>query len=103
MEELRRPHSPVDILVGINFASLHPTVVDIQGDLRLLRSRFGEGWVLDGRHPLVKTKSKGATMSALAHKLCHVRVVEVTEHPRAVPTGISEPAKINYLKKHDFF
>lgn len=103
LEELRRPNGPVDILVGINFASLHPTVVDIKGDLRLLRSRFGKGWVLDGRHPSVKTKSKGATMSALAHKLCHARVVEVIEHPLTVPTEISELEKINYLKKHDFF
>ena len=56
LDELRRPDGTVDVLVGINMASLHPTVVDITGDLRLLKSRFGKGWVIDGRHPSIEKK-----------------------------------------------
>ena len=103
LDELRRPDGNVDVLVGINVASLHPTVVDLAGNLRLLKSRFGKGWVLDGTHPSIETKGRGATMSALAHKVCYARVIEVVELPPASPSNCSEFEKFNHVKKCSFF
>ena len=51
--KLKRLFGAVDILVGINFASLHSTVPEntyINGELCLLKSMFGSGWVWNGRH-----------------------------------------------------
>ena len=52
--KLNRLFGAVDLLVEINFTSVHLTVWDrscIKGDLCLLKSMCGSGWVLDGRHP----------------------------------------------------
>ena len=43
------PKRRIDVLVGLNFNSLHPSGgmgVDAVGNLKALRSRFGTGWVI---------------------------------------------------------
>ena len=49
-EEVYRPMGEVDLLVGIQEASLHPTVSErsVIDNLRLLDSKFGTGKLLDG-------------------------------------------------------
>ena len=54
--DLIRPSGPVDLLMGINYASLHPyddSTPRVDGELKLLRSNFGTGWVIEGYHPSV--------------------------------------------------
>ena len=100
--KMKRPFGAVDILVGINFASLHPTVPDrsyVNGDLRLLKSMFGSGWVLDGRHSELKVGNGSMVMNSLVHRICHSRVVQMDELPeREVLTE-----KTNMIKGQNFF
>merc|ERR1711867_82993 len=64
-----RPTGDVDLLIGINNAHLHPYLANpgkhCRGKLRLLTSRFGTGYLLDGSHPGIKVEpyyfSPGAT------------------------------------------
>ena len=43
------------MLCGLNQAAFHPTGGENPvGNLRLLKSRFGSGWLLDGSHPRIK-------------------------------------------------
>ena len=57
-EDLQRPCGKVDLLCGLNQAALHPTGGETAvGNLRLLKSRFGSGWLLDGSHPKIKVLS----------------------------------------------
>ena len=53
--EVARPEGAIDILIGIQYAGMHPAPqcadTDVRGDLRLLTSRFGTGRLLDGQHP----------------------------------------------------
>jgi hypothetical protein len=53
-QDLERPAGPVDLLLGLNYSSLHPVPhPDYTGDLRLLNSHFGTGLLLDGWHGAV--------------------------------------------------
>ena len=51
---LERPSGPVDLLVGIHMAGIFPYLASreehLRGNLRLMTSIFGTGWVLDGDH-----------------------------------------------------
>ena len=57
-KDVARPIRPVNLLVGLNEAGLHPTGGDTNvGKLRLLYSEFGTGKLLDGAHPSIKPSS----------------------------------------------
>ena len=63
--ELLRPSGQVDLLIGIQSAAIFPTVRATRGNLRLLRSQFGSGLLLDGAHPAVKPVDGASTKEAL--------------------------------------
>ena len=66
-DEITRPSGPVDLLIGLNHASLHPTgPVEISGDLLVMSSQFGSGKVLCGTHPDIRASK--VTFSHLANK-----------------------------------
>ena len=51
---LKRPSGPVDLLVGIHMAGIFPYLANreehLKGNLRLMTSIFGTGFLLDGDH-----------------------------------------------------
>ena len=55
---IARPTGDVDLLLGIQDADLHPYLAKpskhCKGKLRLLTSRFGTGYLLDGSHPQIR-------------------------------------------------
>ncbi|WP_416879705.1 hypothetical protein, partial [Litorimonas sp.] len=53
---VQRPRGQIDILLGIHVGSLHPTIspTDVVGGLRLCRSQFGTGVLLDGSDPRIR-------------------------------------------------
>ena len=59
--KIARPTGDVDLLLGIQDADLHPYLAKpskhCKGKLRLLTSRFGTGYLLDGSHPEIKVTS----------------------------------------------
>ena len=67
--KIRRPTGDVDLLIGIQDARLHPYLANpaehCKGNLRLLTSMFGTGYLIDGSHPEIKVEpchlSSGAT------------------------------------------
>lgn len=72
-EDLAQPHGSVDVLVGIQYAALHsrshPDSSSVVGDLQLLTSQFGSGYLLDGFHQQISHPS--IHVSSLAHKFGH--------------------------------
>ena len=58
LKQVDRPKGPVDLLIGIHHAELHPTLAGkhhIRGSLRLMDSMFGSGYILDGVHEDIET------------------------------------------------
>ena len=78
------PKKPVDMLIGNNFLGIIPSdgaARDIVGDLRAHHSQFGDGWVLAGTHPALK--SDKFALSSSAHNLARIFKCEVV--PDALP------------------
>ena len=52
-----RPHGEIELLVGMNQCGIHPGDVKTSGNLKIMSSIFGNGYLLVGAHPSIKTKS----------------------------------------------
>ena len=72
-EQIRRPEGQVDMLIGLHAAALFPTVKnpeqDVIGNLRLLSTRFGTGWLVDGQHPEVAPSGIRMSSEALQSRI----------------------------------
>ena len=72
------PSKEIDVLVGMNFFSLHPSGGQGRNcaeNLKVLHSKFSKGWVVAGSHPAFQTSSAKLTSSALS--LVKVARVEI--------------------------
>ena len=80
-DKLTRPWGPVDLLVGIQMAEIHPVVKDQDrhkvGNLRLLTSQFGSGYLLDGAHEDIH--AQGGQLCNTAFAYSRGRVIEQVE------------------------
>ena len=47
----RRPCGEVELLIGSEAAGLHPVKYESKDDLVVMKSEFGEGWIIYGSHP----------------------------------------------------
>ena len=72
------PRKRIDVLVGLNFFSLHPSggqgrnCID---NLKVLHSKFSRGWLVGGSHPDLLVTSPSLTSSALClARVCRVQV-----------------------------
>ena len=99
------PKKPVDLLIGNNFFQLHPDGGqgrDAVGDLKALQSRFGDGWVIAGTHPLLKLAS--SSLSAATHCIAQINRCEIV--PQLLPSfwegdslGVLPPKRCNRCMK----
>ena len=75
------PRKRIDMLVGLNFFSLHPDGGqgrNCVGNLKMLHSKFSKGWLLGGSHSDLLPASPNLTSSALAvARVCRVEVKPV--------------------------
>ena len=72
--EISRPSGAIDILIGNNYAPLHPDKKYISQGLVLYESQFGTGKVLGGAHVRV---NETVSISAGAHRCAKARVRNV--------------------------
>ena len=75
-EILDRPQGRVDILLGLGISSLHGRTRQEWGNLRLLESKFGCGWVIRGSHKLLRFPSTALppTLPVAAQAMSHATV-----------------------------
>ena len=105
--EIRRPKGKVQVLIGSNYLSLHPTKICAKEGLVLFESSFGTGRILGGNHHQVQETNvinADARLCASAH-ICNVRV---TKDRIANPGldfmtlegfGVEAPRRCNNCKK----
>ena len=80
----------VDMLIGLNYANLHPTNLRTDGNLRLMSSQFGTGYCIDGSH-----ESVAGSMITLNPRVNCIKNTEIGERP-----GRSKaPHKIFHVRK----
>ena len=59
----------IDVLIGMNFFSLHPSGGQGRNcveNLRVLHSKFSKGWVIAGAHPAIQSPSPKLSRTALS-------------------------------------
>ena len=76
IKEVERCSGKIEMLVGMEYASLHPKPVTERENLVLYRSLFGTGKVLGGTHPAVTSSDtmSAATKRTASAQICNVRI-----------------------------
>ena len=75
--EIRRPKGKVDILIGNNYATIHPTREHSSEGLVLYESMFGTGKILGGSHEGVQ---ENTVINPTAHTAAAARINNVRVH-----------------------
>ena len=70
-EDVQRPDGPIELLVGMPYASIHPTRIDSVNSLVLYKSIFGSGDILGGCHPSLVVKDQ---LNAFAEIVAHGQI-----------------------------
>ena len=66
--DIKRPRGKLDILIGSNYLSLHPTKICARDGLVLFQSLFGTGKVLGGTHHHVQERDVISSSASLCAK-----------------------------------
>ena len=83
--EISRPSGEIDILIGNNYAPLHPDKKHVCQGLVLYQSQFGTGKILGGAHIHV---NETVSISAGAHLCAKARVCNVCVSRRLLNPGL---------------
>lgn len=73
-KDVRRRHKEVEILIGMDYAYLHPEPKERRHNLVLYRSKFGTGKLLGGYHDLIKGRNE---LNMLAVTVAHARSIKI--------------------------
>ena len=90
-----RPRGSVDILLGINYAHLHPQQIGEAQDLRVLRSKLTGSLMLDGAHADIKAGP--VRMNHLAHRYSQ-SMVEHSTGPMRVNFIASKQPQLTFME-----
>ena len=90
-EDIQRPIGMVDMLIGWNYAYLHPTNLRTDGNLRLMSSKFGTGYCVDGSH-----KDVAGSRITLNPRVNFIKNAKIGERP----DEFKAPPKIFPIKKN---
>ena len=61
-EEIARPRGKIDMLIGMDYAGLHPRPIEYNKDLVLYQSMFGTGKIIGGAHDNVALNERISSM-----------------------------------------
>ena len=96
VSDVVRPEGEIDVLIGIQYAGLFPWVDkrdrDVEGNLRLMSSKFGTGRLLDGQHPAIKGRSMLQSPDSHAIRGCEFSTIK----------GVKLPFVANRVMKETF-
>ena len=81
--DVQRRSGEVELLIGNNYAPLHPIRIDTNEGLVLYKSEFGSGRILGGSHQSIEVVSQISSMARhfanLNLQLCNLRVARETD------------------------
>ena len=72
------PRKRIDILMGLNYNSLHPcggNGIDAVGNLKVLQSKFGCGWVIGGSHKDLRVSPLKFSSIAASARVARLSVI----------------------------
>ena len=86
-----RPEGDIELLVGSELAGLHPDTLEKVGDLKVMKSQFGHGLLLTGRHPSISVESVFWPESVSAIRQGRFRMMEGAYMVKKQAVSISKP------------
>ena len=94
LSDVARPEGEIDVLIGIQYAGLFPTLErsdrDVKGNLRLMSSKFGTGRLLDGQHPEIKGRLMVKSPDSNAVSRSQVTVIKGVKIPKVANRVMKE-------------
>ena len=75
----RRRHNDVEILIGMDYAYLHPEPEERRHNLLLYRSKFGTGKLLGCHHELIKGNEVNMLTETVAHDQSRLRLLKLKQ------------------------
>ena len=95
-----RPNQQVDLLIGMNYTSLHPDKISTSASLALFKSLFGTGRILGGNHKAISSNRKLTAHAKIVAKasIRNVRVAKGVDFFTAEGFGVNVPPKCNRCK-----
>ena len=94
-EVTSRPTGSIDLLIGLDFLGIHPVDVELHNNLRVVSSRFGQGLILSGFHPLIKSSNPKMSkdVAAFRHKVNRVSIKPIYEFLESDNMGVVPPRR----------
>ena len=98
-KDVMRPQRKIELLIGMNYAHLHPRCIETMGNLVLYESRFGTGKVIGGQHEMIMSKNKVNEFVEVVAQ-AKVRNVEVREK-LAIDFFTSETQQLSVIEQKE--
>ena len=92
-----RPSGEIDVLIGQNACGLHPTDLELRGNLKVMSSMFGSGYLLAGTHPAIRSKKIGWNEAVSNIWL------SLLQKSRLPPSQTVNKIGVSVKPKYDFF
>ena len=87
VSEIQRPTGCIDLLVGFNYAGIHPIVKESHGNLLLMTNVFGS--CLGGSHPKLNVSTVNCLQHATIYQITNTSVVSLDEFINAENLGVA--------------
>ena len=96
----KRPHGPVHLLVGEEYAGYHPVQLETRDNLVVCRTMFGQGWMITGCDPELEAEvcTWGGEVAAI--RMGRVTVKTQSNHRISVST---HPVRLTFTQDRDFY
>ena len=93
----QRPVGEIDVLLGTNVLSMHPCDLECKGNLRVMSSSFGTGYILTGSHPCIKTDHLiwSDSAAAIRHSVNRISIKPQYDFLEQDLLGVQTPRRCN--------
>jgi hypothetical protein len=93
-----RPSGDVELLIGSDHLGLHPSEIEVQGNLKVYKSRFASGYVIAGKHPALVCPISSSVHSRTVHVSLHATKLSfksIREYFDANELNVEAPRRCN--------
>ena len=91
------PSAEIDVLIEHNACGLHPTYLEVRGNLKVMSSMFGSGYLFAGAHPAIRSKKIGWNEA-----VSNIRFSS-PQKSKLPPSLIVNKIRVSVKPKYDFF
>ena len=92
-----QPSGEIELLIGMNECGLHPTDLEIRGNLKVMSSRFGSGFLLGGSHLSLRGQP-----TVWNEDVSYIRLASISNNTSVVSMDANR-VSLSVKPSHEFF